>query len=634
MVAFFHLLTAPIAPLVYLFDFFTQYYKGLPLAWSIVFGLVGVVDYVFARTRYFRVSTWITIIMVAASIPVTLSALPGEQLPYFTCLVGILLAGILMEFKPFIWVCIFYLHMLFLMVIISTPAEGIHYGAIVLLLIICGLVVMLRQHQGWLEALRQREKDEYYQRQMTLLNAAFDGTAIIHQESFLEVSPGFANLFLKTPEEMVGEEISSSLPPGLLEKNIVRGQQKTISFLAPDGSLKFVQYVSETMKANSEKVVAIRDVTKQQLQRAELQFTDRMVSAGTIAAGVAHEVNTPLMVVMEEFEQLTESLHNQDEIKEKGIEHIHSGLHHIAEIIKDLKQFTRPDGDDSVTDIRNLIESTLRLAQHSIGHKCKVEMKCSNNPKASISKGRLTQVLMNLLLNAAHARNPDKEICSIEILTTNSTEQHLVIDVIDDGAGVPLHLHDKIFEPFFTTKENEGTGLGLSICQSILSAVGGQLSLVKSDDMGSHFRITVPNIVSDAPEPSRKMDKKPVFQKARILLIDDNEDILDLLSESLASHQVIACTNIEQSWEFIETNTLDLIICDLILPGISGQGLYRKLEALQPKYIDRLIFITGGAVDGETQNFLNNLDRPTLFKPFSQKDLHSLVNVELARLSV
>ncbi len=628
MVAAFHLLTAPIAPTLHLtFDEFLQ-----PSMVLLIF-LIGLFDYGLVRSKWFFIGIWTPIVMIAVIFIYFVNTFPPTEHHAFILLVGFLLAGVLLSLREMLAVAIMYcIVFLSTMMLSSSSQQPFPIGALALCCIISGLVFMLRIHRTWVEELRKKEIQEHLDRQVSLLSLAFDGIAITQNDSFIKVTQGFASLFEKDHFDIINKKVQDILPHKMLGPLTEHEKLQTTTFLASDGALRFIQFVREERPANKEWIYAVRDITKQQLQRAELQLTDRMISAGVVAAGVAHEVNTPLMVIMAEMNFLNRHSNEILPSLQKRLDHIESSVDRIAGIMDDLKRFTRPNECKTTLDVNNLVESTLRLAQHSIGPRCNIKLELGVSPQAAISEGKLSQVVLNLLLNAAQSRKPSSEFCQLLIKTTQSTAERVIIDIIDDGIGIPLDNQNIIFEPFFTTKKKEGTGLGLSICQRILSAHHGHIALISSSEKGSHFQVSIPPSTKQE-QIKEKLIWSETTVRGNILLIDDNPAILELLSEMLEPHVVTPCSSVEEGILILQSSHPDLILCDLVLPGDDGTKLYDYIAQHMIMYKQRLIFITGGAVDSSTQDFIQEINRPVLFKPFQREKLLFTIHQELERIN-
>ncbi|MEC8381466.1 MAG: ATP-binding protein [Myxococcota bacterium] len=621
MVAAFHLLTAPLAPMFLLLGDTMGLGNGLTNKQMALIFVLGLVDYGLVRSRWFVIGVWAPIIVIGFMAPYLLHALPEQSSTIFILFVGLILAGIWVSMKELLVISTLYT---FIAIYISVNTNPISGGTLMLWLICTVLMIILRSHLTWSHAIHEQGLKTHNNRLISLLNATFDGTAIAQSGTFSEVSEVFAKLLESRAEQLLGQSPKDILPPQMLQ-NMSDNRLGLATVLNTNGFIRYIQFVSQSGKDSEEQIFAIRDVTQQQLQQAELQTTDRMVSAGFVAAGVAHEVNTPLMIIQSEVDLLQHSSQLPKHIGTR-LEHIESGIARISDIMSDLKRFTRPSGSPTTADVNALIESTLRLAQHTIGHKSNVTLELDQCPSAAISESKLSQVLLNLLLNAAQAKSPQKSQCSITVKTTYEGDDHLIIDIIDDGIGIPDSQQHVIFEPFFTTKPKEGTGLGLSICQRILTACGGHIQLIHSSVDGSHFQIKLPTAIVSSSSEIHIASQPP--NDKRILVIDDNFQILELLKELLQPNSVECRTTIQSAHDALEKSDFDIILCDLVMPNEDGRSLYHHLKSAGELENYHFAFITGGGVDMATQQFLENAQVPVVFKPFRIQQLWDALELE------
>ena len=266
-------------------------------------------------------------------------------------------------------------------------------------------------------------------------------------------------------------------------------------------------------------------------------------------------------------------------------------------------------------DVNALIESTLRLAQHTIGHKERCHIGTRQLPN-SCHLGKQTVT--------GHPQSAAQR-CSSQISTQIAVPNHgqnqydgedwLTIDIIDDGVGIPESQQHIIFEPFFTTKPEEGTGLGLSICQRILTSCGGHIQLLNSTENGSHFHIKLPVAVTSPV--SEASIGSPAPEDKRLLVIDDNPQILELLKELLLPNTVDCRSTIQDAHDALDESKYDIILCDLIMPNEDGRTLYHQLKANGTLDNYHFAFITGGGVDGPTQRFLEDAKVPVISQTLS-----------------
>ncbi len=395
------------------------------------------------------------------------------------------------------------------------------------------------------------------------------------------------------------------------------------------------------------RLVVTRDVTERKRFEQRLVHADRMASVGTLAAGIAHEINNPLTHVAGGLELLYERLRaldpkgERDELADvyKLMDLMLRSSSRIAEIVGDLKMFSRSDDARvMLMDVNEAIDSTLPLVESHARHRARIVREGTPVPPVRANPNRLGQVLLNLVLNAAQAIPEGKYAESRITIRTRAIGNTVVIEVADTGEGIPPEIQSRIFEPFFTTKPvGTGTGLRLFISYNIIRAMGGDIEVESSEGKGSLFRICLP---AAQPEPSRP-GAEPVTKPAagrekrvsgRLLLVDDEEAITSMLSAALESDHVIvtACSG-EEALKKLEGPGpgFDLILCDLMMPGMDGMQLYNRAISKWPELDNRWAFITGGAVNPEIRAFVQRTTRPVLHKPFSLKVIREFVRSSL-----
>jgi signal transduction histidine kinase len=259
--------------------------------------------------------------------------------------------------------------------------------------------------------------------------------------------------------------------------------------------------------------------------QGKLVFADRMSTLGTLAAGVAHEINNPLTYVMANLEHLvfrltqsgTPTLAERERMI-KAVEDALYGSERVREIVRDLSHLARPERiEDRPVDVRRAVQASLRMAQHQIQKRAQIVEEIEEVPIVRGSSARLSQVFLNLLINAAHAI-PDGDPESNQVrVRSGSVGGKVFVEVQDTGGGIPSDVLPQIFDPFFTTKDvGVGTGLGLSICHAIVVDHGGEIEVTSDAGTGTTFRVLLPaSAVAEAEVADEPLERKPVGALAR-----------------------------------------------------------------------------------------------------------------------
>jgi CheY-like chemotaxis protein len=250
-------------------------------------------------------------------------------------------------------------------------------------------------------------------------------------------------------------------------------------------------------------------------------------------------------------------------------------------------------------------------------------------PRVRADETRLNQVFVNLLLNAAQSIAPGRvDTNEIRVVTSTNARGGATIEVRDTGSGISRELVPRIFEPFFTTRALEtGSGLGLSV----ESRVGS----------GSTFRVTLPASANASSYPPPARQSEPPLARhdgssKRLLFIDDERILLDALVRALDSYYTIdTVTSAKAALGLFENGReYDLVVCDLMMPGMTGMDLFERMNRSFPSLAARTVFMTGGAFTPGAQKFLGSVQRRVLEKPFSNNELVDFVAQSLRGLHV
>jgi signal transduction histidine kinase len=378
----------------------------------------------------------------------------------------------------------------------------------------------------------------------------------------------------------------------------------------------------------------------------QLIISDRMASVGILAAGVVHEINNPLSAVVGNLDLALEGLVELERAQGKSdwLGEVVSDLHEAIEaaqrirnVANDLKTFARSDSSEAreAVDVQRVIESSLRMARNEIRHRAQIRTEFSPVPPVTGKESRLGQVFLNLIVNAAQAiTEGHAEENVITVATTIASDGSVLVTVSDTGSGMTEETRRRLFTPFFTTKPiGVGTGLGLSICHRIISEMGGTITVESEIGRGSQFTVHL------EPGGDLKADELAVNSAAAsptprrrgiILAIDDEPSIGALIKKVLKEHDVTSTTNAEEALKWISRGSrYDVILCDLMMPHVTGMDFYAQLEQLDRTQASAVIFLTGGAFTAQARQFLEEVENDRLDKPF---DIHLLRQVIDGRL--
>ena len=387
----------------------------------------------------------------------------------------------------------------------------------------------------------------------------------------------------------------------------------------------------------------VEDVTERKRIEGRLSRADRMASIGTLAAGVAHEINNPLVYVTLGLELIDRELsrmrvrravadEEEWERMRKWVREALEGAERVRAIVRDLRTFSRPGEQQTVpVDVEKALESSINMAQSHIRPRARLVRDYQEIPAVLADENRIGQVFLNLLVNAAQAipeGAADRNVITVRTRTGPGGEA--VAEVEDSGVGIEPWKIERIFEPFWTDKPvGVGTGLGLSIVHGIVSALGGEIGVQSSPGHGSTFRVTLPGAAaSDAPVSQVATPAtRGSGRRLRLLLIDDEPYLGVTLKTGLRDEaDVVSAREGREAIRILhEDQAFDLILCDLMMPGLTGMDVFEQVSRELPALCRRFVFMTGGAVTERARKFLDGMPDQRLDKPFRLEQVEALL---------
>ena len=389
------------------------------------------------------------------------------------------------------------------------------------------------------------------------------------------------------------------------------------------------------------------ELAHQELKQAEARLihASKLAAIGQLASGVAHEINNPataleaaIAIIDMAFDQATARARGMPEpwLPDSTINAVHMALQDAGEALdrirrltRDLRTFAR--ADDEVlrpVQLEDVIRISCRLAEPTVRPHAELIVDLRPVPAVLGSRGRLGQVVTNLLVNAAQAVPESAPERNVVVVSTRVAGDDVLLAVEDSGPGVPVDRRGQIFEPFFTTKpEGIGTGLGLSLVAEIVKAHRGHIEVSTGVRGGARFEIHLPAHRTPVPElASRPISSAP--SHARLLFVDDEPMILRLFGRLLAdaSLEVLTAKGGAEAIAVLEQDrAFDAILCDLQMPGVDGIHVYEALERIDPALMARFVFTTGGAITVRGRDFLDQVRPRVLAKPFRVDELFALL---------
>jgi len=325
---------------------------------------------------------------------------------------------------------------------------------------------------------------------------------------------------------------------------------------------------------------------------------------------------------------------------QRHLDMIFKSAQRCQKIVQSLLSFSRRrQPERKPVSVNALIEAVLEIVSYPLrtGNIEVVKQFAPHLPMVLADAHQIQQVLLNIINNARQAIEAHQPRGRIKIIT-EVHEPNVRITIRDNGPGIPEENLRRIFDPFFTTKEvGKGTGLGLSLCYGIIKEHGGSITPLSRPGEGATFVIELPvthdavAAVETSPAVESNQQDPREGRGRRVLVIDDEEAILQMISEDLhgSGYQVDTALDGESGLRQLRQNHYDATLCDWKMPGLNGRQVYEQLRAINPGLCRRLIFITGDVINEPMRQFLESEKRPCLAKPFTFAEFHATLKAVL-----
>lgn len=514
-----------------------------------------------------------------------------------------------------------------------------------------------------------------------IINAIADPVFVKDEHSkFVLVNNALCTLLGTTQDEIIGASGPDFFPADQMnhfqevDREVLASGKEDVReepLTAHDGDIRTIvtkktRYVDS--KGSSFIVGVIRDMTEAKQVQAQLAQSDRLSSMGMLAAGVAHEINNPLSYVLYSLESLTEDLPSlirtvrefqaelestdtgETSIRRAQVAQVTNpamledilarfkdalgGTQRIREVVRGLGTFARVEKDQAVpVNLMHVIDVALNMSFNEIKYRARLVKDYGRNlPTVLASEGRLGQVFLNLIINATHAIDEgDFENNEIRLKTWSEGDS-VYAQVKDTGSGIPPENMGKLFDTFFTTKKlGVGSGLGLAISKGIVEGYGGTIEVESEVGQGTCFTVRLP-VQSQEPtdDDEVQMVAPETTTRGRILIVDDEDGIRRAMVRMLRGHETVQAASGADARQILESDqAFDLILCDMMMPDVSGMDLHRWLIDANPSLAKQLIFITGGAFTPRARDYLSQVDNLRLEKPFDVANFKKMVSDQI-----
>jgi PAS domain S-box-containing protein len=481
----------------------------------------------------------------------------------------------------------------------------------------------------------------------------------------VEFNPSAEAMFQRRRAEVLGRLVSEVLMPARFRAAHVAGMQRMqaggeprmlgkrmqLHALRADGAefpiemvlwrtdVSGATFYTASMVDVTEVHAATREIDR---QREALRQSEKLTAMGSLLAGVAHELNNPLAIVMGRASLLEEKCDALPELHADATR-IREAAERCGRIVRTFLNMARSrPSQRSPVAINEMVRAAVDMLQYGYRtHGIELDMTLADAlPAVTADTDQIGQVVMNLLINAqqALAGMPGQRCVRVQTglePRRDNREPRVWLRVSDNGPGIPNAARDRVFEAFFTTKpEGVGTGLGLAVSRSLARDHGGDLMLEPASPQGgASFRLSLPiSGVAEIDTVPAALPEPGVPLQARVLVVDDEPELAEVMRDMLesAGYEVAIAESGAVALELLATARFDAVVSDLRMPDMDGAGLWREVSARHPLIARSMLFVTGDTLSPDAREFLRSARCASLDKPFSKADLLARV-AELLR---
>jgi PAS domain S-box-containing protein len=485
----------------------------------------------------------------------------------------------------------------------------------------------------------------------------FPEPIVVHHDGIvLDANEAFLGMHGAVLQDVVGRSVGDLCPPQERETIVQRCLDaqagvpvpvKEVRTTLPSGMVISVEalVVPVVYDGRPCALTLLRDISERRKLIAQAMQMDRLVAVGTLAAGVGHEINNPLALVTANLDFMNEelpriatqlgdsvpsSVRMQLEEMQEVLRDAREGARRVRDIVRDLRIFSRRDNSDCKerVDLPRLLDASINMAWNEIRHRAKLVKDFGHTPPVEGGEAHLGQVFLNILINAAQAIPEGGAERNRITVRSYRDGSRVCVEIRDTGCGISPENLPHIFDPFFTTKPvGQGTGLGLAICQSTVQRMGGSIEVESSVGSGTVFRIRlIPmGAAVEAVDPHASQAATPGI--ARVLVIDDEPALTVAVRRLLVPENAVEVVHSgrEALEKFAAGERYDVILCDLMMPDVTGMDVHAQVARDFPELLERMVMVTGGAFTPRARSFLESVPNPRMEKPFEPNALRALV---------
>jgi PAS domain S-box-containing protein len=508
---------------------------------------------------------------------------------------------------------------------------------------------------------KRREIEETLQRSYRsfrqVMDSAPDGIGVVREEKLIYANQALAACFgHESTDDLVGASPWSLLareeraPAEAWLREVLESKHaappREYRGVRVDGavvSLEVAASFVENFDGLPALVVFVRDSTEKRRAMAQVILADRLVATGMLASSAALELNNPLAYVASNLTFLAEEIQKfENELgKERVVEmnkavgEAKGGIDRIRSLVRDLRSLSTTEEETRIrVDVRAALESAMSISMSEVRSRAHLTKDFAVAPRVVANEGRLIQLFVALLTNAAQAME-QKDLDTNEIrVSLRADGLNVVVTIADNGRGLTEEELSKVFDPLYLSRTSAPAGVSLSVAKTIAQSVGGELTVESAPQRGTTAKVTLPG--AEVRAASREMMAARAASlppgQARVLLVDDEPLISASLRRLLMRdcEVVVANGGAPALATLAKDEAFDVIFCDLMMPDVTGMDVYAELRKDRPELADRVVFLTGAGFTPRIQEFLNRVPNARMDKPVDVQKIRAIVRERAA----